>query len=67
MDGLYESMYAYLVGQVDEVLTELDAMLADGALDGQRASYIRERLEAALQNCEEQYIRNTEKPVRPEK
>ena len=56
MSTLDKKLYAHLAGQVDDALTELDSMIADGAFDWRHTVRVYEKLKSALLECEERYI-----------
>jgi len=50
----YRKLYAYLVGQIDEVIEEI------GELDLIAAEPVRQKLKTALLTAEEMYLQETE-------
>ena len=63
MDGLYNELYAYLAGRVDDVLCEMDEIIDKGPLDKGTFLALYEVLKGALQSCEDRYLAATEPPV----
>ena len=62
MSTLDKKLYAYLAGQVDSALIDLDAMIASGMFDWGRTVRVQEKLKQALLECEERYIEAGEAP-----
>lgn len=56
MPTLHQKLYAYLAGQVDDALTELDGMIASRSYDWAHTDRVYQKLKNALRACEEQYI-----------
>ncbi len=59
MDVNYEKLYAYLVGQVDDSLQRIAAMLMAEECGRAELVEIGEKLRAALLTAEEMYISET--------
>ena len=63
MPDVYQSLYAYLAGRVDEVLCEMDEVIEKGPFDKGTFLVLYEVLKGALQSCEDRYLAATEPPA----
>lgn len=62
MSGMYPQLYAYLAGEVDDALPDMDRMMESRIVDWQQIMKLYEKLKNALLTCEERYIEAEEAP-----
>ena len=56
MSALYEQLYAYLVGQVDDTLQYLSQVLTQRTFDFAHVDHAAEMLRNALLTAEDRYV-----------
>lgn len=56
MDAVYQKLYVYLVGEIDDVLQTIAENLVDGNTGWHELNTIGERLKNALLTAEECYL-----------
>ena len=61
MNSIYNKLYAYLAGQIDETLQIIAQNLVSGNTGWAEMNAIGEKLKNALLTAEEQYMNNADK------
>ncbi len=56
MPSLYQKLYAYLVGEVDDTLQYLSAVLTERTFDFEHINHAADMLRNALLTAEDRYI-----------